>query len=69
MSTPLSFIDVDISQRILAISLPFTDCALNEATMNGCIFSSFFHLDMNDDGVEDMSNVYILETIDSGIAK
>ena len=26
-STPLSFINVDISQRLQAISLPFTDCA------------------------------------------
>ena len=35
------------------ISLPFTDCALNEATMNECNFvSSFLHLDLNDDGVE-----------------
>ena len=34
-STPLSFINVDISQRLQAISLPFTDCALSEATMNG----------------------------------
>ena len=33
-STPLSFINVDISQRLQAISLPFTDCDLNEATMN-----------------------------------
>ena len=53
-STPLSFINVDISQRLQAISLPFTDCALNEATMNECkFFSSFLHLDLNDDGVED----------------
>ena len=35
-STPLSFINVDISQRLQAISLAFTDCALNEATMNEC---------------------------------
>ena len=34
----LSFINVGISQRLQAISLPFTDCALNEATMNGCFF-------------------------------
>ena len=53
-STPLSFINVDISQRLQAISFPFTDCALNEATMNeGNFFSSFLHLDLNDDGVED----------------
>ena len=53
-STPLSFINVDISQRLQAISLPFTDCALNEATMNKANFvSSFLHLDLNDDGVED----------------
>ena len=30
--------DVDISQRLQAISLPFTDCALNEASMNECKF-------------------------------
>ena len=54
MSTPLSFINVDISQRLQAISLPFTDCALNEATINECnFFPSFLHLDLNDDGVED----------------
>ena len=29
-----SFINVDISQRLLAISLTFTDCALSGATMN-----------------------------------
>ena len=53
-STPLSSRNVDISQRLQAISLPFTDCALNEATTNECIFSSsFLHLDLNDDGVED----------------
>ena len=53
-SMPLSFINVDISQRLQAISLPFTDCALNEATMNGCIFCLFpFHLALNGDGVED----------------
>ena len=52
--TPLSFINVDISQRLQSISLPFTDCALNEATMNKCKFCFFFlHLDLNDDGVED----------------
>ena len=37
-STPLYFINLDISQRLQAISLPFTDCALNEATMNECKF-------------------------------
>ena len=53
-STPLSFINVDISQRLQAISLPFTDCALNEATMNGCTFvSSFLHLDLNGDCMDD----------------
>ena len=37
-STPLSFINADISQRLQAISLPFTDCVWsnNEATMNEC---------------------------------
>ena len=40
-STPLSFINADISQRLQAMSLPFTDCALNEATMNGCKFCFF----------------------------
>ena len=35
------FINVDISQRLQAISLPFTDCALNEATMNACKFFVF----------------------------
>ena len=35
---PLSFINVCISQRLQAISLPFTDCVLNEAAMNGCTF-------------------------------
>ena len=40
-STPLSFIDVNISQRLQAISSPFTDCALNEATINGCTFRFF----------------------------
>ena len=35
---PLSFINAYISQRLQAISLLFTDCALNEATMNGCTF-------------------------------
>ena len=33
----LSFINVGIS-RLQAISFPFTECALNEATMNGCFF-------------------------------
>ena len=32
----IKVINVDISQRLQAISLPFTDCALNEATMNEC---------------------------------
>ena len=32
------FYNVDISQRLQAISLPFADCAVNEATMNGCSF-------------------------------
>ena len=27
---------VDISQCLQAISLPFTDCELNDATINGC---------------------------------
>ena len=40
-STPLSFINVDISQRLQAISLPFPDCGLNEATINECIFCFF----------------------------
>ena len=40
-STPLSFINNNISQRLHAISLPFTDCALNEATMNGCKFCTY----------------------------
>ena len=40
-STPLSFINVDISQRLQAISLSFTDSALNEATMNECKFCFF----------------------------
>ena len=35
------FTNVDISQRLQAISLPFTDCALNEATMNECKFGYF----------------------------
>ena len=51
---PLSSINVDISQRLQTISLPITDCALDEATMNECKFCFFlFHLDLNDDGVED----------------
>ena len=50
---PLSFINVDISQHLQAISLPFTDCALNEATMNANFVSSFLHLDLNDDSMED----------------
>ena len=33
---PLSFINVDISQCLQAISFPFTDCALSKAKMNGC---------------------------------
>ena len=40
-STPLSFINVDILQRLQAITLPFTDCALNETTMNECKFRFF----------------------------
>ena len=40
-STPLSFINIDISQRLQAISLLVTDCALNETTMNGCPFCFF----------------------------
>ena len=48
------FINVDISQGLQAISLPFTDCALNEVIMNGCTFSFFLLcLDLNGDGVED----------------
>ena len=35
------FLNVDISQRLQAISLPFTDRALNEATMNECKFCFF----------------------------
>ena len=41
---------VDISQRLQAISFPFTDCALN---VEGNFFFFFLHLDLNDDGVED----------------
>ena len=52
-STPLSFINVDISQRLQAILLPFNDCALNEATMHANFVSSFLQLDLYDDGVED----------------
>ena len=40
-SMPLSFMYIDVSQRLDAISLPFTDCALNEATTNGCLFCFF----------------------------
>ena len=40
-STPLSFINGDISQRLQSISLLFTVCALNEATMNECTFCFF----------------------------
>ena len=53
-STPLSFINVDISQRLQAISLSFTNCALNEATMNECKFCFFLSTPhLNNDGVED----------------
>ena len=54
---PLSFINDYISQRLQAISLPIAECASNEATMNrwidGDFASSFLHLDLNGDGVED----------------
>ena len=40
-SMPVSLIYVDISQRLLAISLPFNDCTWNEATMNWCVFYFF----------------------------
>ena len=43
-SMSLSFINVDVSQCLQAISLPFTDCSLNEATMNGCNFCFFFFI-------------------------
>ena len=38
------FINVDISQGLQAISLPFTDCAFNEATMNGCTICFFLFI-------------------------
>ena len=40
-SMPLSFINVVVSQSLQAISLSFTYCVLNEATMNGCTFCLF----------------------------
>ena len=50
----MSFTNVDIAQRLLAKSLPYTDCGLNEATITGCTFvSSFLHLNLNGECVED----------------
>ena len=37
-SMPFCLIYVDISLRLQAISLPISDCALNDATMNRCAF-------------------------------
>ena len=52
------------------MSLTFTDCALDEATVNRCAFSSsFLNLDMNGVGMKDGIQCCILETIDSGKAK
>ena len=52
-STPLSFINVDISQRLHVIQLPYTDYALNESTMNGCAFYPLpLHLDCVEDGIQ-----------------
>ena len=47
---PLFLIYVDISQRLRAIDDHFIDCALNEATMNGCTLCFFLlYLDLNFD--------------------
>ena len=40
-STPLSFINVDISKRLQAISLPFTDCAMCSVHCAMCSYEFF----------------------------